>query len=374
MKILVISNHPRSLYRFRGKLINTMTESGHEVYALTPKGVSNEHISKIRETGAEVNEYFLNRTGLSPIQDLKTLISLILKMRKLRPDIVLSYTIKPVIYGSIAAFCTRVPKIFSIINGTGFSFSEAGKSKKFLHFLIKSLFRFALSKNSFIFFQNNEDRNLFIKNKIVNHELSGVTNGSGIDLNEFEFHPYNTMDVLKILFIGRFFKEKGIYHFVEAAKEIKKKYGRKVEFQLIGEIGNDKNSIKTHELKEWEKEGWINNLGFVDDVKTTIIDSHIVVLPSYYREGVPRSLLEALSIGRAIITTNSIGCKETVIDGKNGILIKPDDLQSLIEAIEKLINNPIQLQKMGARSRQLAKSKFDVETINQYMLEKIYMF
>lgn len=371
MKILVISNHPRSLYRFRGKLINAMTKSGHEVYALTPLGVSKENISKIRETGAEVNEYYLNRTGLSMLQDLKTLMSLIIQMRKLRPDIVLSYTIKPVIYGSIAAFFTRVPKIFSIINGTGFSFSEAGKSKKFLHFLIKSLFRFALSKNNFIFFQNNEDRNLFLENNIIKSEISGVTNGSGIDLNEFEFHPYSATDVLKFLFIGRFFKEKGIYHYVEAAKKIKKKYGEKVEFQLIGEIGNDKNSIKTHELEEWEKEGWINNLGFLDDVKTTIIDSHIVVLPSYYREGVPRSLLEALSIGRAIITTNSIGCKETVIDGENGILIKPDDLQSLIKAIEKLINNPILLQKMGTRSRQLAQNKFDVEIINKYILDKM---
>ncbi|MFW5804883.1 MAG: glycosyltransferase family 4 protein, partial [bacterium] len=371
MKIFIISNAPRSLYRFRGKLIKELIHLGHEVHALTPIGESEDNISKIRSTASQVHEYYLNRTGVSLYQDFKTLISLIRLMRSIRPDMVFSYTIKPVIYGSIAASIARVPKVFSLINGTGFSFSDDGKSKIFLHFLIKRLFSISLKRNKFVFFQNKDDRDLFIQNNLVKAKLSGITNGSGVDLKEFNFHPMNKGNVIKFLYIGRFFKQKGINLFVEAAKIIKNKYGISVEFQLIGRIGNDKNSVKKDELESWEKKGLVKNLGFVEDVKSIIVNSHVVVLPSYYREGVPRSLLEALAIGRAIITTNSIGCKETVKDGENGLLIEPNNLHALIEAIEVLINNSNLLEEMGKKSRILAEHKFDVDVINKYMLGKM---
>ena len=289
---------------------------------------------------------------------------------KIKPDYILSYTIKPVIYGTLAAKIVGIKHRFALITGLGSVFNE-GKSKrsKSLLFIVKHMYKVSLLGAEKVFFQNPDDMELFRKYKIASALQSCVVNGSGVDLDYYKFS--NPPGKISFLLLARLLNSKGVRIYFEAAQIVKSLYPN-IEFSLAGHIDDLNNdSISRGELDSWIERKVINYYGQMSDVRTAIANCSIYVLPSFYREGVPRSILEAMSMGRAIITTNTPGCKETVIDGENGYLIDPKSVSKLVDAIMKFVNQPETVRKMGVKSREMAEEKYDVYKVNDFMLRKM---
>ena len=371
MKFALISGHPESVINFRGNLVNALQLCSMEVHVLIPK-LSNIDsdlvIERIEETGAIVHEVRLRRTGLNPLLDLITFLDIIRTLWKIKPDYVLSYTIKPVIYGLLAAGLLGINHRFALITGLGSVFIEDNsRTKKMLSLLVRCLYRISLRYAKAVMFQNPDDRALFEKNKIVCPDKSYVVNGSGVDLCFYRFA--RPPPKITFLMLSRLLKSKGVVVYLEAAKNLKKRYP-KIEICLAGEIDVlSEDSISRSELNSCIEGGFINYYGELSDVRPAIADSSVLVLPSFYREGVPRSILEAMSMGKAIITTNTPGCRETVTEGENGYLIKPQSVPELEVSMMKFIDNPALIEKMGVKSREMAEIKYDVHKVNESMLK-----
>lgn len=374
MKILLIASYPTSIVNFRWDLIKRFIELGLEVHIAAPGfdefKVESEFLEK---KGCFIHNIVMHRTGTNPFIDLKTIFSLYKLIQRVSPDYVLSYTLKPVVYGSLAAYIARVPKCFSLITGLGYAFQDKKffSVKFFLQLIIRYLYTYSLGKNSCIFFQNKDDEKLFKHLKILKPEsYSVVVNGSGVNTSEYVTTPFPTYRdnciVPHFLLIARLLGDKGVREYVEAAKIIKTKYPD-ILFDLVGWIDENPSAIKKKELDLWIKEGVINFLGKLSDVRPAIANCSIYVLPSY-REGTPRTVLEAMAMGRPIITTDAPGCRETVIDGYNGFLVPVRSVGSLVEAMEKFIFNKTLIIEMGKASRLLAEEKYDVNKVNQVML------
>jgi len=371
MKFVLIAGHPGSVMNFRRNLIIELQGRSMEVHVLIPK-LSNIDsdlvIESIEEIGVKVHEIRLKRAGINLFVDLISFLDITLKLWRIKPDYVLSYTIKPVIYGLLAAKILGINNRFALITGLGSTFNE-GKSlsKKLLLLIVRSLYKFSLVSTNAVMFQNRDDRALFEKNKIVCPNKSYVVNGSGVDLCFYRFGK--PPPKMSFLLLARLLNSKGVAVYFEAAKIIKNRYP-KIEFRLAGEIDvMNKDSIGRGELNSWIKSGVINYYGGLSDVRPAIKDCSVYVLPSFYREGVPRSILEAMSMGRAIITSNTPGCRETVTDGVNGYLIAPQSVSDLEAAMMKFIDNPALAEQMGIESRKMAEIKYDVHKVNKEMLK-----
>ncbi|RLA92844.1 MAG: glycosyltransferase family 1 protein, partial [Deltaproteobacteria bacterium] len=314
-KVMVIGSYIHSLINFRGPLLKTLAKKGHEVIACAP-GKEKVTISQLRRIGVTYHPIYLNRTGLNPIKDFFSFINLIQTLRTFCPEIVFSYTIKPVIYGSLAARFMGVAKIFSLITGLGYAFTKKSLKNNLVNLLVCKLYRIALSFNEKVFFQNPDDRALFLQLKLVQKKDQTVLiNGSGVDLEYFQPAPLNHRYPVFLL-IARLIRDKGILEYVEAARIIKKRYPQ-TTFRLLGFFDPHPDSISPSQVKNWQDEGIIEYLGEAEDVRPYIAQSNVYVLPSF-REGTPRTVLEAMAMGRPVITTNVPGCRETVIEGKNG--------------------------------------------------------
>ena len=362
-KILLISSVPRSLINFRGPLIEALQRQGLNVHVLAPDlGHTSPYRATLEGRGCTVHTMPLQRTGLNPLFDLWTLLSILIVIVKIRPAHTLAYNIKPVIYGSIAAFIARVPRRFVLITGIGSSFT----SEKPVSFLIIALYRLALWCSNVTFFQNSDDEALFIEMGIARRPKDCiVVNGSGVDLNYFS--PVELpQKPLHFLMIARLLKSKGVEEYIKAAERLKQKYPQ-VQFKLVGWIDENPEAITEIELNEWVKNGPIEFLGKLEDVRPAIASSHVYVLPSY-REGTPRTVLEAMAMGRPIVTTDAPGCRETVQNGINGFLVPTQDSESLENAMERFIIEPELVLSMGAASLELAKEKYDVNKVNDAML------
>ncbi|UMZ74714.1 glycosyltransferase family 4 protein [Natranaerofaba carboxydovora] len=366
-RIMIISGKSSSLINFRGDLIREWIELGHEVIAAGPEeGVEEELLS----LGATFIKIPLNRTGINPVSDIKFLKNLIEVFKKEKPDIVFSYTIKPVIYGSIAAKLAGVKNIYSLVTGLGYTFSNGGFLKqKLLQKLVSLQYKLAFKFNQKVFFQNPDDIQLFKEKKIISDNNVVLVNGSGVNTYEFDYSDPKT-DRISFLLIARLIWGKGIGEYIEAARKIKEKYPD-VLFMLIGPLDNNPDSVKKKDIEEWESEGIVEYLGEKDDVRPYLKKCSVFVLPSYYREGVPRTIQEAMSVGRPIITTDAPGCRETVVEGENGYLIPTKDSNYLAKTIEEFIKNPDMIKKMGLKSREIAENKFDVNLINDKILTEM---
>jgi glycosyltransferase involved in cell wall biosynthesis len=371
MKFALIAGYPESVINFRRNLINELQCCSMEVHVLIPKlsNIDSDLVrEKIEEIGVIVHEIRLSRTGLNPFLDLIALLDIIRTLWKIKPDYVLSYTIKPVIYGLLAAKILGINHRFALITGLGSIFNE-GKSRtsKLLLLIVSSLYKVSLFFAKAVMFQNPDDRALFEQNKIVCPNKSYVVNGSGVDLCFYRFAK--PPPKITFLLLARLLNSKGVGVYFEAAKILKKRYP-KIEFCLAGEIDVlNKDSISRCELNSWIEGDVINYYGQLSDVRPAITDCSVFVLPSFYREGVPRSILEAMSMGKAIITTNTPGCRETVTDGKNGYLITPQSVPELVVSMMKFIDNPALVEKMGVKSREMAEIKYDVHKVNKEMLK-----
>lgn len=375
MKFLIIASYPASILKFRGALIAAIHQAGFEIHIAAPQfnDYPEEHES-LTALGYVVHPIPMQRTGTNPLNDAKTLSALYLLMKKIQPSHVMGYTIKPIIYGSLAAKLTRVPHRFALITGLGYAFQgadEQGYKKSNLQKIMHKLYSVALASTHKVFFQNPDDEALFRTMKILQPKASTtVVNGSGVDISEYSVQPFATIDdilVPRFLLIARLLGDKGVREYAQAAKIIKDKYPQ-AQFDLVGWIDDNPDAIEEQELDSWINEELFNFWGKLDDVKPAIAASSIYVLPSY-REGTPRTVLEAMAMGRPIITTDAPGCRDTVIDGYNGYLVPVKAVEELAAAMERFIVNPALVIKMGKASRQLVEEKFDVNAVNQSMLE-----
>lgn len=369
LRIAVIASYAPSLLNFRGELLKSMVQRGHTVYAFAPAdspGIA-EARNSLSEIGVGLVTYTLSRRGLTPWRDCLTILELTRLLRENSIDCVLSYTAKPVVYGSIAARRAGVPGIFSIITGLGFAFSTDTLLARLVRRVNIYLYKISIKHNRRVFFQNPDDWQLFIDYNILTSKDKGVlVNGSGVDLDRFAPEPLPKN--LTFLLIGRLIAEKGIREYVEAARHVKRRYPN-VRFLLVGGFETGAHQITRAEVERWVDEGTVEYLGTLSDVRVALKECTVFVLPTYYREGQPRTILEAMAVGRPIITTDNPGSRETVENGVNGFLVPPKDVVSLVEAMMTFVEKPEIAESMGKASRRIAEHKYDVHKINHQMLQ-----
>ena len=363
-KVLIVGSFAPSLTRFRGSFIEAMVKAGHSVVAAAPQ-VDMATREAVQKLGADVREIALSNASLNPLGLLNSIEAMRRLIREERPDVLIAYTIKPVIAAALAGRAEKVPTIVSLITGAGYAFTGGSEPKRVVSRIAASLlYRIALKRSDVIIFQNRDDEGLFRRLGLVPRgRETGMVNGSGIDLDHFSPAPLprNTC----FLMISRLLRDKGIREFAEAAKRLKSTHPE-VPIVLVGGFDPSPDSLSKAELDELIRCG-IDYRGHVDDVRPAIADCSVYVLPSY-REGTPRSVLEAMAMGRAIITTDAPGCRETVENDVNGLLVRPRDADSLYRAMLRMAENPNLVPKMGAASRRLAESKYDVREVNSKLM------
>ena len=362
-KIIIISNTVFNLVNFRKNLISTLVDKDFDVVAVAPL---DDYISNLDNLKCKLEIIPSASRKVHVLNDILLIFRYFVIFSRVKPDIVLSYTSKPNIYGSLVARVLGI-SIVNNISGLGTPFIQGG----WLEYIVGLLYKISLKKSKYVFFQNKDDQKIFIDNNFVSSKEVGVIPGSGIDLTYF-LPDVSTSNIDKrnvvFLLIARMMRDKGIEEFVEAARKIKKSY-KNVSFQLLGYIDiKSKVAISVNDIKSWENEGIIEYLGHTEDVRPFIAMADCVVMPSY-REGTPRSLLEAASMGKPIIATNVAGCKEVVDDGINGYLCdayNSDDLAHKMQHILAL--DSISIEKMGMASRKKMENEFDEKiVINKYL-------
>ena len=365
-RILIVASAPRSLLNFRGHLIDALLGKGFEVHVAAPGLTSGPYAHRLEAKGCVVHDIPLERAGLNPFSDWKAFVSLCRVMRVVSPTHVLAYTIKPVIYGLIAAFFAGVPNRFALITGLGYTFSEgSGWLRRFINRCSRRLYKLALMSAKKVFFQNADDERLFRSLGIVPQRTpSVVVNGSGVDLCEFS--PVDLPDRPVFLLIARLVGSKGVREYAQAAIKIMAS-SKSARCLIVGWIDDVPDAIGQDELSSWKEQG-ITYLGKLEDVKPAIAQSMVYVLPSY-REGTPRTVLEAMAMARPIITTDAPGCRETVVEGVNGFLVRPRSVSDIVDAMSKFVDCPDLASRMGAESRRLAEEKYDVHKVNSIMLD-----
>lgn len=365
---VLVASYPDSIINFRGALIDRLLEYGIEVHVAAPQllkhlSVRNALVSK----GVVCHDVPLSRAGFNPLSDLYALISLTRLFFAVKATHMLSYTIKPVIYGTIAAKLAGVNRRFALITGLGYAF-QGGGDRRLIQMLARLLYRLSLRFAHLVFFQNPDDRALFISANLLSPKTrSRVVSGSGIDLGSFRVTPLPAAP--RFLLIARLIGDKGIREYIAAASRIKVLHPS-ATFGLVGWIDNNPDAISQRELDKWIADETVRFYGKLDDVRPAIAESSVYVLPSY-REGTPRTVLEAMAMGRAVITTDAPGCRETVIDGENGFLVPIKSVDRLALAMLRFVDEPGLAETMGRRSRQIAEDRFDVHRINAVMLDEM---
>ena len=371
-KIAIISNVSWNLYNFRLSLMIAMRNAGYTVIAIAPHDAYSQ---KIIDAGFEFHSIKLNSQGINPFQDMKTTMEFYKLFKELSPDFICNYTIKPNIYASLVARMLDI-KMINNIAGLGTLFIKQGPITS----IAKLLYKASQAKADRVFFQNRDDFKLFTDAGLVNVLNCDVLPGSGVDTNRFRPQEKPLSEVVRFLHVSRMIWEKGIGEYVEAARIIKAKYPN-VEFCLLGflDVANP-GAISHEQMSEWVEEGVINYLGVSDDVDQVIATADCVVLPSYYREGTPKTLLESASSAKPIITTDNVGCRDVVDHGVNGYLCEPRSSEDLAKKIEMFLAlSEKEKRIMGANSRKKIKNEFDekivigkyLDVLGSYSEEKV---
>lgn len=358
LKILFVDNTARCFYIFRMPVALAFKQAGHEVVVMTPS--EDDYSQKIEKEGIRHVIYPL-KGKFSPIEDIKLLLFLRKRYKQLSPDYIIHYTIKPNIYGSIAAGINRIPSL-AVVPGTGSVFSKRG----IVASIVKMLYKVAFHFPNKVWVLNQEDRNAFIKRNIVGNNRIEVLPSEGVDLNYFSpQQDYVKKDPFVFLYMGRMLKEKGITYLAEASSILKKRSDVSFEIHLLGLVdGLAKDVISMDQIREWERQGLVNYLGSLPDVRKEIENSDCVVLPSYYGEGVPRSLMEASALQRVIITTDNVGCKDVVEDGKTGFLCQPKNAEDLAEKMLHVMSlDEKKLCELGLNGRNKIVHEYDDKII-----------
>ncbi len=371
-KILFVAANARSLIANRGDLIREMKALGHHVHALIPEY---DFLPEVEELGITWDLVQLSRTGMDPKADLRYYRQLRRFMTDWQPDIVYSYSIKPVIYGSLAARASGVPMVAAMITGMGYLFTGESLKQRMLRHVASSLYRRGLAAADRIFFQNPDDLALFRELSIVGPEDEAKitrTNGSGINLERFPSSPppMPPDEPVTFLMIARLLQDKGVREFVRAAEMLRSDYPR-AQFLVVGPHDTMlPHALPADELEQWKINGVVSFVGGVKDVRPYLNESSVYVLPSY-REGTPRSVLEAMATGRPVITTDTPGCRETVVDWVNGFLVPVKSAGALAARMKIFLRQPDLIDVMGRNSLSMAEEKYDVRLVNRVILEAI---
>lgn len=366
MRIVVLSSHTPSLFWFRMEMMEQFIKCGCEVIA-----AGNELESTWKEPfakhGVEYRHIHVKRNGTNPVQDIKTFYTILNLLKELRPDKIFTYQAKTVIYGGIAANLLGITEVYPLIAGIGSVFLKNDRKTRLVRKVMIAEYRLGMRKSPIVFFQNREDEKLFRDYYIVNKQKTVMLHGSGVNLEKFRVMPYPRR--FGFLCISRLIRDKGVYEYLEASERIKKEYPE-VRCLLVGPYDSNPSAIKEYELQRFIDSGSVEYFGEQKDVRPYIEQCNVFVLPSY-REGTPKTNLEAMACGRAVITTDTTGCRETVVDGENGYLIPVKNVDALCEKMSHFINRPYLASEMGADGRRKAETIFDVKIVNQRICESM---
>ncbi|WP_257307392.1 glycosyltransferase family 4 protein [Geothrix campi] len=359
MRIAVLGGAARDLVNFRGHLMSEMARAGHTVYGIAPEGTP-EIQANLERLGVTYVPIDIHRTGLNPFRDLLSLFHLWSLFRRLRLDALLAYEIKAVVFGTLAAKQAGVPDRFAMITGRGTTLQ--GEATEFrqrtVRRVVKALYRLALRRCRGVLFQNEDDLAFFRTEGLLPKGMAArIVNGSGVDLDHFAPSPLPDGPAT-FLFVGRLLRDKGLHEYVQACRLVS---GRQVaaRFQILGPLDTNPNAITADQVQAWVQEGIVDYLGEMGDVRPALAAAHVLVLPSY-GEGTPRSVLEAMSMGRAVVTTDAPGCRATVQEGCNGFLVPVRDSDALAEAIIRLAEDRDLILRLGKEGRKIAEEKYDV--------------
>lgn len=360
MRVVVIGSLAASLTKFRGPLLAAMRARGHDVIAMAPEDASVR--AQLAALGVAFESIELERAGLDPVADLRTIRALVRQLRAIAPDVVLGYTIKPVIYGSIAARLAGVPRRAAMITGMGTALTVVETAKqRAVAAIARLLYRVGLAQCQVVIFQNTDDRDELTKLGAVPRAAHvAIVRGSGVDLAHYTPSPLPAGPTT-FLFLGRLLRDKGINEFAAAAKLVRAHHPE-ARFRIAGWVDHNPESLTQAQLDVLIADGTIEYLGAPDDVRPALRASHVLVLPSY-REGTPRSVLEAMSMKRAVITTTAPGCRETVIDGDSGLLVPPRDTKLLAAAMLRLIASPALRTRLAERGHARAVELYDATKV-----------
>jgi glycosyltransferase involved in cell wall biosynthesis len=363
MKLLFFANTGWNLYNFRHHLITTLNEMGHDVHLLCP---DDEYIQKLISEGFTWHPFTISRKGMNPIHEYGTIIDLDKILRQIAPDALFNFTPKCVIYGSLTARSCNIPNRINTISGLGYLFSGPRRNFVFLRNLIRLSYAYAMI-DSKVIFQNPDDMDEFIQRKIINKHQAFLIRGSGVDITKF--HPQNENDGIPIIILpARLIKEKGAYEFEKAAEIIKSR-GISARFVLVGKTDLDNpSSIPIEQINRWVEAGILEWWGWRLDMENIYPQASIICLPTFYREGTPKSLIEAAACGRPIIASDIPGCREIVKNNENGLLIPPRNASKLADAIEYLLAKPELCKIMGEKGRSLVENEFNNNDVTEQIL------
>lgn len=358
MKILLFANTDWYLFNYRLELAQALRVNGHEVVLVSPEG---NFTPRMRELGFRSVPFPISRRGVNPFVEFSTLMRLIGLYHREKPDLVHQFTVKCVLYGSLASFFTGVRSVVNSVEGLGYVFTKGVGKQTWLRGLVKLIYRLALHP-TWVIVLNPDDRQYFIENHLVNPRQMVLIFGTGVNLRQFSPVPELEGNPLVIL-PARLLWDKGVGEFVEAARRLRTE-GLQARFALVGDPddGNPR-SVNPAQLHVWEKEGVIEWWGWKEKMTDVYAQASVICLPSYYREGLPKTLIEAAACGRPIVTTNLPGCREIVRHGENGLLVEPRDVSGVVEALKYLLQNPKIRKKMGATGRKIAEENYSSEHI-----------
>lgn len=361
-KFLLVSPKNRTVYNFRGDLIRDIRAKGYNVVVTGP---NRDHIDRIEALGARFIEIPMDKTGINILSDLRYLWRLFKVIRQEKPDITLGYTIKPVIYGSIAACLAGVPNRNSMITGAGYLFTGTSLKAKILRTLALVLYRIGLGCVHRVIFQNPDDRAEFVSKGLLPASKCRAVNGSGVNMEHFAPRPLPAQ--LTFFMLSRVLFSKGIREYLQAAERVKSRHGE-VRFMLLGAVEHMPDSLTMSDLQPYIDAGVVDYFGETSDVRDYIGQCSVFVLPSY-REGTPRTVLEAMAMRRAILTTDVPGCRETVVPCENGFLVPAGNADALAERMIWFIEHPGRIEEMAERSLELCREKYEIGRVNRTMLE-----
>jgi hypothetical protein len=379
MKILVLTADANTLLYHRGDLIRAFADQGCEV--VTSAAEDYAHVREYVEAcGGRHVPIRMVRSRVNLFKDWITWLDMFRLFRKEAPDALFAYTIKSVVYGCVVARLAGVPRVYALLPGLGFTFVKQDTLKgRMVQWVSKWLHRIALSRSDVIFMQNRDDLKLFEDLRLLPRGVPvHVTAGSGVNLEQYPFSalehdPDLREGRVRFVLVSRLLHSKGVGIFAEAARRVKARHPQ-AEFHLVGPFDPNPNRVDESEVARWVAEGTLTHHGMVRDVAALLKNMHVFVLPTWYREGVPHATLEALSVGRPVITTNSVGARECVrgardgAQGENGFLVPPQDVEAVARAMTFFVENPHQIAPMGRASRLLAEEVFDVRIVNSIIL------
>lgn len=319
-------------------------------------------LADIESAGLNAIDLPMSRSGMNIFQELRTLCFLFRLYCREKPDVVHHVGMKAILWGTLAAKFSKVKGVVNAVSGLGGFFVK--ENKGLLSKLLPKVLKFSHRRDNLLcIFQNDDDWNLYVRNGIIKHEQGRFIKGSGVNLNQFCFVPEPDDGKIKVILTARMIVEKGIFLLTEAAERLRGKYGEMVEFQLIGGLDDHPGAITKEQLENVYDGTYLKWLGYRTDVRDLLRKCHIVAFPSYYMEGLPKSLIEADATGRPIITSDSVGCKEAVVDGYNGYLIKPKDVDALTEKLDLLLGDKALRHKMGLNARKYAEEYFSIDNV-----------